>query len=88
MGLKEPRERSSKLMDIMRCRKVRMGHSKPEVMKQESKGLMESPWVPMMKDKLIRPGKPKRVGKSPWECRVIKWVKDAQGKQMSQGCSK
>ena len=33
MGLKEPRERSSKLMGIVKCRKVRMGHSKPEVMK-------------------------------------------------------
>ena len=33
MGLKEPRERSSKLMGIMRCRKVRMGHNRPEVMK-------------------------------------------------------
>ena len=33
MGLKEPRKRSSKPMDIMWCRKVRMGHSKPEVMK-------------------------------------------------------
>ena len=33
MGLKEPRQRSSKLIGIMWCRKVRMGHSKPEVMK-------------------------------------------------------
>ena len=44
MGLKEPRERSSKPIDIMRCRKVRTGHSKPDVMKQESKGLVENPW--------------------------------------------
>ena len=43
MGLKEHRERSSKLMGIMRCKKVRMGHSKPEVIKQKSKGLVESP---------------------------------------------
>ena len=64
MGLKEPRERSSKLIGIMRCRKVRMGHSKTKVMKQESKGLVESPW----------------------ECRVRKLAKDAQGKQMGQGC--
>ena len=33
MVLKEPRERSSKPMGIIRCRKVRMDHSKPEVMK-------------------------------------------------------
>ena len=33
MGLKEPRERSSKPMGIMWCRKVRMSYSKPEVMK-------------------------------------------------------
>ena len=39
-----------------------------------------------MKDKVIGPGKPKRVGKSPWECRIRKWAEDAQGKQMSQGC--
>ena len=42
MGLKELRERSSKLKGIMRCRKVRMDHSKPEVMTQENKGLVES----------------------------------------------
>ena len=57
-----------------------MGYSKSEVMKQESKGLMEN--------EIIRPGKPKRVRKSPWECGVRKWVKDAQGKQMGQGCSR
>ena len=45
MGLKEPRERSSKPMDIMRYRKVRMSHSKSEVMKQESKGLVKSLWA-------------------------------------------
>ena len=33
MGLEEPRERSSKLIGIMWCTKVRMGHSKVEVMK-------------------------------------------------------
>ena len=43
MGLKKPRERSRKLIGIMRCRKVGMGHNKTKVMKQESKGLVESP---------------------------------------------
>ena len=43
MGLKEYKERSSKLMGIMRCRKMRMSNSKPEVMMQKSKGLVESP---------------------------------------------
>ena len=33
MGLKESRERSSKLMDIMWCKKVRMGHNRPDLMK-------------------------------------------------------
>ena len=33
MGLEEPRERSSKPLSIMWCRKVRMSHSRPEVMK-------------------------------------------------------
>ena len=40
----------------------------------------------MMKNKIIGPEKPKGVSKSPWECRVRKWAKDAQGKQMGQGC--
>ena len=39
-----------------------------------------------MKDKVIRPGKPKGDGKSPWERRVRKRAKEAQGKQMGQGC--
>ena len=43
MGLGEPREISSKPIGNMRCRKVRMSYSKAEVMKQESKGLVESP---------------------------------------------
>ena len=43
MGLREPREISSKLMGNMKCRKVRMGHNKAKVMKQESKRLVESP---------------------------------------------
>ena len=42
---------------------------------------MGSPWAPRMKDKVIRPGKPKRVSKSPWECRTRKWAKDAQGER-------
>ena len=35
-----------------------------------------------MKDKVIRSGESKRVGKSLWECRIRKWAKDAQGKKM------
>ena len=31
-----------------------------------------------MKNKVIGIGKPKRVSKSPWECIIRKWVKDAQ----------
>jgi len=41
--IKEPKKRNGKPISIMRCRKVRMGHNKPKIMKQESKGLMESP---------------------------------------------
>ena len=29
---------------------------------------------------------PKRVSESSGECRIRKWAKDAQGKQMGQGC--
>ena len=39
-----------------------------------------------MKDKIIGLRKLKRVSKSPWECRIKKWAKDAQAKQMGQGC--
>ena len=39
-----------------------------------------------MKDRVIELGKPKRVSKSSWEYRIRKWAKDAQGKQMGQGC--
>ena len=38
-----------------------------------------------MKNNIIGSGKPKRVSKSPWECRVRKWAKDGQGKQIGQG---
>jgi len=39
-----------------------------------------------MKDKVIGPGKPKGVSKSPWERRIRKRAKDSYGKQMGQGC--
>ena len=32
-----------------------------------------------MKDKAIGLGKPKRVSKNPWECRIRQCFKDAQG---------
>ena len=32
----------------------------------------------MMKDKVIEPGQPKRVSKSPWVYKIRKWTKDAQ----------
>ena len=35
----------------------------------------------MMKDMVIRSGKPKRVSRSPWECRIRKWADDAQGER-------
>ena len=41
-----------------------------------------------MKDEEIEPRKHKRVSKNPWDCRVRKWAKNAQGKQMGQGCSR
>jgi len=39
-----------------------------------------------MKDMVIGLGKPKRVSKSPCEGKVRKRAKEAQGKQMRQGC--
>ena len=43
---------------------------------------------PKMKDTVIGLGKPKKISKSPWECKIRKWVEDAQGKQMGRGCSR
>ena len=31
-----------------------------------------------MKEKVIGSGKPKRVSKSSWECRIRKWAEDSQ----------
>ena len=39
-----------------------------------------------MKDKVIGSRKLKGVSKNPWERKVRKMVKEAQGKQMGQGC--
>ena len=38
-----------------------------------------------MRDNVIGSGKPNEFNKSPWECKVKKRVKEAQGKQMGQG---
>ena len=35
---------------------------------------------------VIGPGKPNKVNKSPWEYKVSKRAKEAQGEQMGQGC--
>ena len=48
-----------------------------------------------MKDKVIGPGKPKRISKSPWECKIRnrpRMPKERNGprmpkeKEMGQGC--
>ena len=41
---------------------------------------------PKDENKVIGPGKPNEVNKSPWECRVSKRAKEAQRKQVGQGC--
>ena len=33
---------------------------------------------------VIGPGNPKRVNKSPWECRIRKWADDTQGKKWAK----
>ena len=43
---------------------------------------------PKDKNKVIEPGKPNEVSKSPWKCRVSKRAKEAQRKQVGQGCPK
>ena len=52
---------------------------------KESKGLMASPWAPRIRDNVIGPEKPKEPSKSPWECKVKKRAKEAEGKQIGQG---
>ena len=61
---------------------------------KESKGLMEDPSAPRMKYKVIGLRKPKRVSKGPWESWIrkwprkpkeIKWAKDAQEENGTQG---
>ena len=39
-------------------------------MNQVSKGLMGSPSTPKVKDVVIGSGKPTRLSKNPWECRI------------------
>ena len=41
---------------------------------------------PVKSVKVIGPGKPSEVSKSPWEYKVSKRAEEAQGKQMGQGC--
>ena len=41
---------------------------------------------PKDENKIIGLGKSNEVSKSPWECRVSKRAKEAQRKQMGQGC--
>ena len=41
---------------------------------------------PKDENEVIRLGKRNEVSNSPWECRVSKRDKEAQRKQMSQGC--
>ena len=41
---------------------------------------------PKGENKVIRSRKSNEVSKSSWECRISKRVKEAQRKQMGQGC--
>ena len=41
---------------------------------------------PKDENEIIGPGKPNEVSKSPWGCRISKSDKEAQRKQMGQGC--
>ena len=41
---------------------------------------------PKDENKVIGPRKPNEVSKSPWECRISKKAKEAQRKQVGQGC--
>ena len=49
---------------------------------------MVGPLNPKDENKVIGPGTLNEVSKSPWECRISKRAKEAQRKQMGQGCPK
>ena len=54
-------------------------------MNQVSKGLMGSPSTPKVKDVVIGPGKPTRLSKNPWECRIRMgrgWRRKGNGPRM------
>ena len=53
---------------------------------QTKKGVNGKPMNPKDENEVIGPGKTNEVSKSPWECRVSKRDKEAQIKQMYQGC--
>ena len=43
---------------------------------------------PKDENKVIESGKPNKVSKNLWECRVSKMDEEVQKKQMGQGCQK
>ena len=86
MGLKEPRKRKTNKPWAVYDVEIENGPQQVQSNEsKENKGLMSSPWAPRMKDNVIGPGKPKELTKSPWECKVKKRAKEAEGKQMGQG---
>ena len=54
----------------MRQKASKNGLKRPKAMNQVSKGLMGSLSTPKVKDVVIGPGKPKRLSKNPWECKI------------------
>ena len=49
---------------------------------------MENPSAPRMKYKVIKPEKPKRVSKGPWESRIGKRAEEAPRKSNGSGMPK
>ena len=66
-------------------KKVRMGCGKPKAM--QAKRLGDGRSINLKDEyEVVRPGKPNEVNKSPWVYKVSKRAREAQGKQMGQGC--
>ena len=64
-----------------------MGHCRPKSKaNKESKGVNGKPINPKDENAEIGSGKPNEVSKSPWEYGFSKRDKEAQRKQMGQGC--
>ena len=86
-GLKEARkERNSIPRAVYNVEKWKRAAAGPKECKRRKYGVYGRPMNLKDENKIIGSGKPNEVSKSLWECRISKMAKEAQRKQMGQGC--